>query len=85
MAQLIGAGVDAEAALTAAERHGTGLSLLLDRIAQDRSMAARVHPAAPFLRAEVALAREREMARSDEDVFRRRMPLALIAGDDRLP
>lgn len=81
VAQLIAAGVDAEAALTAAQRHGTGLPVLLDLIDRDRGLAARVHPAAPFLRAEVALARDQEMVRNDEDLFRRRMPLALIVGE----
>jgi glycerol-3-phosphate dehydrogenase len=80
VAQLIAAGVDAEAALTAAQRHGTRVAEVLDRIETDRALGARVHPAAPFLRAEVALAREQEMAQDEEDVFRRRMPLALIAG-----
>lgn len=85
VARLIGAGVDAEAALTAAERHGTGVSVLLDRIEQDRGLAQRVHAEAPFLRAEAVLAREGEMVRSEVDLYRRRMPLDLMVGAARGP
>ena len=79
-AQLLVAGVDAEAALTCALRHGTGVDALLVLIEGDRALAQRVHPHAPFIRAEVALAQSHEMARSEQDVLRRRMPLHLIVG-----
>ncbi len=79
-AQLLVAGVDAEAAFTCALRHGTGVDALLVLIESDRALAQRVHPDAPFIRAEVALAQSHEMARSEQDVLRRRMPLHLIVG-----
>jgi len=79
-AQLLVAGVDAEAAHVCALRHGTGVESLLTLIEGDRSLAQRVHPDAPFLKAEVVLAQSHEMARSEQDVLRRRMPLHLIAG-----
>lgn len=79
-AELLVAGVDAHAAHTCALRHGTGVEALLTLIEGDRGLAQRVHPDAPFIRAEVALAQSHEMARSEADVLRRRMPLRLIVG-----
>ena len=46
-------------------------------------MAQRVHPDAPFVRAEVKLAFRDEMALSADDALRRRMPLALLVPDLR--
>ena len=80
LARLIAAGVDTEAAHTCAMRHGRYTDALLELIEDDRSLGQRVHPAAPFLRAEVAWAQSHEMARSEEDLTRRRMPLQLVVG-----
>ena len=41
----------------------------------------RIHPEAPYLAAEVVLAVRDEMARTVDDVVRRRMPLSLIVRD----
>lgn len=76
---LAGRGVDEEAASTAAQRHGTRIARLLELIAEQPALARRIHPQAPFLRAEAVLAVRDEMARSLEDVLRRRMPLLLLA------
>jgi len=81
-AELIAAGVDAEAAYWCALRHGTGVDSILDLIDTDRAHAVRIHKDAPFLNAEAVLARRDEMARSDHDVLRRRMPLHLMVGNN---
>lgn len=80
-AELIAAGVDPEAAYWCALRHGTRIDNVIDLIGTDRALALRIHKHAPFLNAEVVMARRDEMARCDEDVLRRRMPLHLIAGN----
>lgn len=80
VAQLLAAGVDLEAAHTLALRHGTLAEPLLRRIQENPALGQRLHPAAPFLRVERDLALEAEMASSEEDLLRRRLPLQLIAG-----
>mgnify|MGYP000002813746 FL=1 len=80
MARLIAAGVDAEAAHTCALRHGQYTESLLSLMEADRRLGQRVHPAAPFLQAELQWAQTHEMARSEDDLLRRRMPLRLIVG-----
>lgn len=81
VARLHAAGVDADAARYAAHRHGKLIEALLELIVADASLARRVHPDAPFIRAEVRLAFRDEMALSAEDALRRRMPLALLVPD----
>lgn len=78
--RLTAAGVDGVAAHYAAHRHGTAIDELLGLIAGDATLAARVHADAPFIRAEVRLAYRDEMALSEDDALRRRMPLRLIVG-----
>lgn len=74
------AGVEASIAKTVAKRQGNQLPVLLELIANDASLAERVDPAVPFIKAEAKKARLYEMAITDEDVYRRRMPLTLLAG-----
>ncbi|MDD9893200.1 MAG: glycerol-3-phosphate dehydrogenase/oxidase [Gammaproteobacteria bacterium] len=78
IADLEKAGVEAAIAKTVARRQGNQLPVLLDLIAADASLAERVDPAAPFIKAEAKKAKLYEMAVSDEDVYRRRMPLTLL-------
>ena len=59
-------------------RHGTGIRRIEALIDENPAWAQRIHPEAPYLRAEVVLAVRDEMARSVEDVVRRRMPLSLV-------
>jgi glycerol-3-phosphate dehydrogenase len=80
-AQLVKAGIEPEMARIGALRHGTRVAQLLEVIAADPSEAQRLHPEAPFFRAEVTIALRDEMAVSADDVLRRRMPLSLLAGD----
>lgn len=76
---LIKAGVEASITKTVAKRQGNQLPVLLELIANDASLAERVDPAVPFIKAEAKKARLYEMAMTDEDVYRRRMPLTLLA------
>jgi len=74
-----GAGLDSECAGAAAVRHGAHLPVLLDLVRQDPRLAWRLHPELPFCRAEVIMAVRHEMARTLEDVLRRRVPILLLA------
>ena len=80
---LTGAGLDGVAASHVAHRHGTRSEEVLKLVRKDGSLAQRVHPDAPFVRAEVKLAFRDEMALSADDALRRRMPLALLVPDLR--
>ena len=82
--QLLALGLDGEAAHCLAQRHGTGVARVLDLIAENPAWRERLHPQAPFLVAEAVLAVRDEMARSVDDVLRRRMPLRLLVRDDAL-
>jgi glycerol-3-phosphate dehydrogenase len=78
IAALCAHGVQQDAARTIALRHGTRVERLLALIAEDASLAQQLDVQAPFLRAEVVLAVRDEMARSIDDVLRRRIPLSLL-------
>ena len=73
--------VDDEAAHFLTLRHGTGLSRIQALLDENPAWSARLHREAPFLVAEAVLALREEMARSAEDVLRRRMPLNLLVRD----
>ena len=73
--------VDDEAAHFLTLRHGTGLSRIQALLDENPDWSARLHPDAPFLVAEAVLALRDEMARSADDVLRRRMPLSLLVRD----
>jgi glycerol-3-phosphate dehydrogenase len=66
-------------AATLARRHGTTVAALHARIAADPRLGQRLHPQAPFLRAELVHAVSAEMACTLDDVLRRRVPLAITA------
>jgi glycerol-3-phosphate dehydrogenase len=82
IAELVAAGVDEEAARSLSQRHGTAISLLLRRMEEHPELRARIHPDLPFLMAEVVHALQAEMARTADDVLRRRLPLQLLLPDD---
>jgi glycerol-3-phosphate dehydrogenase len=75
-------GLDTDTAMTAALRFGSRLDDVHARIKERPDLAARLHPELPFCRAEVEHAVEHEMARSLDDVLRRRIPLAILARRD---
>ncbi|MBX6421220.1 MAG: glycerol-3-phosphate dehydrogenase/oxidase [Nevskia sp.] len=79
-------GVDPEAAHWLSLRHGTRVARIHALLDENPRWAARLHPQAPILAAEVVLAAREEMARIPEDVLRRRTPLQLLVpADGRLP
>jgi glycerol-3-phosphate dehydrogenase len=82
--RLLDAGVDHEAARYLALRHGTGIERLLGLLRENPEWRERLHPEAPFLAAEAVLAAREEMARSVDDVLRRRMPLQLLVHPAKL-
>jgi glycerol-3-phosphate dehydrogenase len=80
-AELVAAGADAEAAHWMALRYGTHCHELVALLRKRPQLAARIHPEAPFVLAEVVRGARDEMARSVDDVVRRRMPLTLLVRD----
>ena len=61
------------------ERHGTRITVIVELLNEEPAWAARLVEDLPFIEAEVILAVRDEAARSDEDISRRRIPLALLA------
>jgi glycerol-3-phosphate dehydrogenase len=82
LAGLARRGFDAETARSLTLRHGTGIARVEMLIDEQPAWGRRIHPDAPYLRAEVVLAVRDEMARSVDDIARRRMPLSLLVRDD---
>jgi glycerol-3-phosphate dehydrogenase len=76
-------GLDEDIARSLTLRHGTRCTCIHALLDENPSWAARLHPEAPFIEAEVVLAAREEMARSVDDVVRRRMPLSLLVKADR--
>jgi glycerol-3-phosphate dehydrogenase len=61
-------------------RYGSRIPLLLDLIEREAGLASPVIPGSPLLAGEVVFAAEWDMARTPEDVLRRRTSLALQRG-----
>ena len=76
-------GFDPEAAFWLALRHGTHLPRLFELFGENKHWRERIHPQAPFLKAEAIVAVRDEMARTLTDVVRRRMPLALVVRKEK--
>ena len=72
------AGLDAQTALGVAWRYGTSVDRLFPILREAPALAQRLDPDAPFCAGEVVHALRHEMARSLDDVVRRRLPLALV-------
>jgi glycerol-3-phosphate dehydrogenase len=75
---LLERGVDPESAEHLTERYGTRLPRLFELFGENPAWCERLHPSAPFLKAEAILAVRDEMAGTLIDVVRRRMPLILV-------
>lgn len=71
-------GLDEETAVQCQLRHGTRIGMIYDWIRGTPQLARRIMPEAPFCLAEVVHAASDEMARTLEDVLRRRVPLLLL-------
>jgi glycerol-3-phosphate dehydrogenase len=80
LALLPRAGVDAAILHRLVNCYGARTSHLLNLLDHEPELAAPVAPDLPLLRVEVAYAADFEMARTPEDVLRRRSPQALLPG-----
>lgn len=74
----LAAGLDEATTATAIERYGRRFDELLELVQLDPTLTRRIVPSAPFCLGDVVLAATQEMARSLDDVLRRRMPLLLL-------
>jgi glycerol-3-phosphate dehydrogenase len=75
-------GIDGVTARCLALRFGSRSDAVHELIADHHHLGARIHPQLPFCRAEIVYAVSHEMARTLEDVVRRRIPLVLLARID---
>ena len=71
-------GLDAETAATCLRRHGRHVDRLWQRLRRFPAEAARIDVRHPFCWAEAALAVRDEMAATEADVLRRRIPLSIL-------
>ena len=74
-------GVPDEVVVHLLRRHGDRAGRVVDILAEDPSLGERLHPAAPYLAAEVVVAVRDEGARTVEDVLVRRTRVALETAD----
>ena len=74
-------GVSEETAVHLLRRHGDRTPRVIDVIAADPELAQPLHPAAPYLQAEVVVAVQDEGARTVEDIMVRRTRLAIETAD----
>lgn len=74
-------GISEETAVHLLRRHGDRTPRVIEVIAEDPDMGRPLHPAAPYLRAEVVVAVRDEGARTVEDVMVRRTRLAIETAD----
>jgi glycerol-3-phosphate dehydrogenase len=79
MQQGLRLGLDEETIESCLLRYGTCIERVFRRIAEAPQLGQRIVPDVPFCLAEAAHAVVDEMARSLEDVLRRRVPLALLS------
>ena len=77
------AGVDAEAGVSLARRHGRRTPDVLGLIRERPDLAERIEPDLPFVRAEVVQAARSEAPRNLIDILRRRVPVLILARLDR--
>jgi glycerol-3-phosphate dehydrogenase len=79
-ASAVRGGLDAATLRRLVDRYGARTRHLLELLEREPELAAPVAAGLPLLRAEVAYAADFEMARTPEDVLRRRSPQALLPG-----
>jgi len=78
MARGLQLGLDEETAAVCPPRYGKQIEKLFSLLEQRPGLARRIAPDAPFSMAEVLHAVQEEMARTLEDILRRRIPLMLV-------
>jgi len=76
-------GLDSVTARCLTLRFGARSDAVHEVLADHHHLGARIHPQLPFCRAEIVYAVSHEMARTLEDVVRRRIPLVLLARIDQ--
>jgi glycerol-3-phosphate dehydrogenase len=76
-------GVDETAGQWLTLRHGSRVARIAELLSENPQWAGRLHPELPFITAEAVMAIRDEMALTLDDVFRRRVPLMLLAHPDR--
>jgi glycerol-3-phosphate dehydrogenase len=79
VSEAVSLGLDPVTAHTCTLRHGTRVARILELVRDNPDLARRIVPDAPFCRAEIVHAAREEMARSLDDVLRRRIPLILLS------
>lgn len=72
------AGLDPETALWCVRRYGSTTSNLMDLIHESPGLAERIEPNFPFCKGEIVHAVKNEMARTLEDILRRRISLCIL-------
>ncbi len=76
-------GLDEITVKSCQERYGTTVETLYATIAEEPALAGRIVPELPFCFGEAFHAVRREMARTLEDILRRRIPLLLLCKAER--
>lgn len=80
--EAVSLGLDGGTAQTCALRYGRRIDRIFALVRDNPDLARRIVPDAPFCRAEIVHAVREEMARSLNDVVRRRIPLVLVSRPD---
>ncbi len=79
VASAVQTGLDPQAAMHLARRHGTEIDGLLDLVRSEPTLAERIDPELPFVVADLVHAWEHEQPGNMEDLLVRRVPLARVA------
>jgi glycerol-3-phosphate dehydrogenase len=76
-------GLDQMTAAHAARRYGRRINLLFTELEHNPHLAQRIDRRYPFCQGEITMACQHEMALTNDDIFRRRIPLRLLDGTNR--
>jgi glycerol-3-phosphate dehydrogenase len=74
-----GLGIDHESAQWLLRRHGKRVSAIFQSIERDSSLAERMTPTLPFIKADLLFCAGNEMVVHLDDLLRRRLPLLILA------
>ena len=78
VAQAIKLGIDQEAAMWLARRHGKRIQEVLSKVELDAELAKRITPSLPFIYADLLFCASEEMVIHLRDLLRRRIPLLIL-------
>jgi glycerol-3-phosphate dehydrogenase len=79
LTEAVALGIDSESAKWLIRRHAKRVPMIFQLIAQDASLAKRIAPSLPFIAADLVFCADNEMVVHLEDLFRRRIPLLILA------